>query len=167
MFILTNTNGHQGNLLTGDAYLKELISGCPHICAVFSSKWHTRQEISKTRNHANLFVGQKGPGVRLAGVVTLLVLIGNVHQRYNFCTLLPEVPKCSAWTYLRSFTWLPRLTLMAHNFVNNGQILTKPVPINSPGWDLLIGTGFVKIWPLLTKLWTIKFNHDNQVKDLR
>ena len=39
-------------------------------------------------------------------------------------------------------TWL---TLMTHNFVNTGQILTKPVPIDSPGQDLSIGTGLVKI----------------------
>ena len=39
-------------------------------------------------------------------------------------------------------TWL---TLMAHNFVSIGQISTKPVPIDSPGQDLSIGTGLVKI----------------------
>ena len=39
-------------------------------------------------------------------------------------------------------TWL---TLMVHNFVNIGQILTKPVSIDSPGQDLSIGTGLVEI----------------------
>ena len=53
-------------------------------------------------------------------------------------------------------TWL---TLMDHNFVNIGQILTKPVPIDSPGQDLSTGIGLVKIWPMLTKLWAIKVNH--------
>ena len=56
------------------------------------------------------------------------------------------------------FTWL---TLMAQNFVNVDQILPKPVPIESPGQDLSIGTDLGKIWPMLTKLWTIKVNHMN------
>ena len=55
-------------------------------------------------------------------------------------------------------TWL---TLMTHNFVNNDQILTKPVPIDTPGQDPSIGTGLVKIWSMLTKLWTLKVNHVN------
>ena len=50
---------------------------------------------------------------------------------------------------------------MVHNFVNIGQILTQPVSIDSPGQDLSIGTSLVKIWSLLTKLWTIKVNHVN------
>ena len=36
-------------------------------------------------------------------------------------------------------------TLMVHNFVNIGQISTKPVPIDDPDQDLSIGTGLVKI----------------------
>ena len=55
-------------------------------------------------------------------------------------------------------TWL---TLMVHNFVSIGQVLTQPVPIGSPGQDLSIGTGLVKIWSMLTKLWTIKVHHVN------
>ena len=39
-------------------------------------------------------------------------------------------------------TWL---TLMVHNFVNIGPILTQPAPIDSPGQDLSLGTGLVKI----------------------
>ena len=39
-------------------------------------------------------------------------------------------------------TWL---TLMVHNFVDIGQILTQPVPIDSPDQDLSIGTRLVKI----------------------
>ena len=39
-------------------------------------------------------------------------------------------------------TWL---TLMVHNFVGVGQILTQPVPIDTPDHDLSIGTGLVKI----------------------
>ena len=50
-------------------------------------------------------------------------------------------------------TWL---TLMVHNFVNTGQISTKPVPIDSACSGLSIGTGLVKL-----KLWTIKVNHVN------
>ena len=55
-------------------------------------------------------------------------------------------------------TWL---TSMDHNFVNIGQILTKLVPTDSPGQGLSIGTGLVKIRPMLTKIWTIKVNHVN------
>ena len=50
-------------------------------------------------------------------------------------------------------TWL---TLMVHTVVNIGQILPKPVPIVSPGHDLSIGIGLVKIWPMVTKLWPTK-----------
>ena len=58
----------------------------------------------------------------------------------------------------RLLTWL---ILMVHNFVNIDQISTKPVPIDSPGQDLSIGTDLVKIWPVLTKLWTMNVNHAN------
>ena len=51
------------------------------------------------------------------------------------------------------------LTLGPYNFVNNGWFLTKPVPIESPGWGLLIGTSFVKKQPLLTKFQGPKVNH--------
>ena len=40
---------------------------------------------------------------------------------------------------------LTLLTWMVHNFGSIGQILTKPVPIDSPGQDLSIGTGLVEI----------------------
>ena len=50
---------------------------------------------------------------------------------------------------------------MVHNFVNTDQILTKPIPIDNPGQDLLIGTGLVKIESVLTKLWPIKVNNVN------
>ena len=41
----------------------------------------------------------------------------------------------------------------AHNFLNIAPILTKPVRIESPERELSIGAGFVKIGPILRKLW--------------
>ena len=38
-----------------------------------------------------------------------------------------------------------RLAFMVHNFVGISQISTKPIPIDSPGQDLSIGIGLVKI----------------------
>ena len=59
-------------------------------------------------------------------------------------------------------TWL---TFMVHNFVSIDQISTKPVPIDSPGQDLSIGTDLVKIWTMLAKLQGPKVNHiNNKVK---
>ena len=41
---------------------------------------------------------------------------------------------------------------MADNYVHISRILTKPVPIDSPGQALSIGTGLVEICPVWTKL---------------
>ena len=47
----------------------------------------------------------------------------------------------------------------AHNFLNIDPILTKAVRIESPERELSIGTGFVKIGPILIQLW-MRYYHD-------
>ena len=46
----------------------------------------------------------------------------------------------------RLLTWL---TFLGHNIASMCQILTKPVPIDSPIYDLSIGFCLVKICPML------------------
>ena len=60
--------------------------------------------------------------------------------------------------FVRMEFWL--LTLRLHNDVENGRIRTKEAPIDSPHSKLSIETKFVLIWPLPTKLCTLKVNND-------
>ena len=53
--------------------------------------------------------------------------------------------------------WVP--TCWYHNFVTTGPILTILVPLESPLSWLPIGTKFVKIGPMVTKLWSNKVNN--------
>ena len=46
-------------------------------------------------------------------------------------------------------------------FLNIVPILAKPVPLESPGRELSIGAGFVKIGSILRKLWA-KHYHDQK-----
>ena len=53
------------------------------------------------------------------------------------------------------------LTLGPRKFANNGRILTKPGPIDRANTEISIGSGLVKIRPMLTKLRTLKVNSVN------
>ena len=53
-----------------------------------------------------------------------------------------------------------------HNFLIIDPILTKPVPIESREWGLLIGTGFIKIGSILSKIWTKHCDDHGKVKSL-